>query len=156
MHLAVVPLLGCCLLTAPAVRGQEPAPERLRPEQIQRSIDKARDWLLKQQKADGSWESMRIQIPYKVGCTALPLLALGNAGVPADNLNMQRALQWLRTQNPTDTYSVSLQTMALAMLALPSASTARLANTCRALTSAPRASDLRIRAKCSFDHSGTP
>ena len=36
------------------------AQQPLAPESIQRSIEKARDWLIREQKADGSWEcSMR-------------------------------------------------------------------------------------------------
>ena len=51
-----------------------------------------------------------------VGATALVVLALANAGVDADEQAMKKALTWLREQTPTDTYSVSLQTQALAMV----------------------------------------
>lgn len=44
------------------------------------------------------------------------MLALANAGVDEKNLNMQRAVEWLRRQTADDTYAVSLQTMVFAML----------------------------------------
>ena len=51
-----------------------------------------------------------------VGATALVVLALTNAGVGEDEKAMKKSLTWLRGQTPTDTYSVSLQTQALAMV----------------------------------------
>ena len=84
-------------------------------ESIQQAIDKAREWLVKQQKPDGGWDTMRSN-DSRVGGTALVMLAVANAGLAPDHLAMQRGLDWLRDQQPDDTYSVSLQTMALAML----------------------------------------
>jgi hypothetical protein len=92
----------------------EPA---LSPEKIQRAIEKARDWLLREQKPNGTWEcGMRTQ-DTRVGATALVVLALANAGVEAEHPALRKSLDWLRQQKPEETYSVSLQTMALAMLA---------------------------------------
>ncbi len=96
-----------------AAEGDRPP---LRPEQIQRAIDRSRDWLIKQQRPDGSWETAMRSNDSRVGATSLVMLALANAGVDPGNLNMQRSLQWLRSQEPKDTYAVSLQTMVLAML----------------------------------------
>jgi len=92
----------------------EPA---LSPEKIQRAIEKSRDWLLREQKPNGTWEcGMRTQ-DTRVGATALVVLALANAGVEAEHPALRKSLDWLRQQKPEETYSVSLQTMALAMLA---------------------------------------
>ena len=82
---------------------------------IQRAIDKARQFLVSQQRADGTWEAMR-SAEKRAGATALVILALANAGMPATDPPLQRALEWLRRQEPEDTYSASLQTLALAML----------------------------------------
>jgi hypothetical protein len=114
MFRRLVELVSLCLLPAGLLVAQAPAPKPLRPEQVQRSIDKARDWLLKQQGPNGSWDNARFG--NASGPTALAMLALANAGVAADNLNMQRGLKWLRGQESEDTYSVSLQTMALAIV----------------------------------------
>ena len=85
-------------------------------EKIQRAIEKARDWLIREQQANGSWEcSMRTE-DTRVGATALVMLALANAGVDRSHVAMQRGLDWLRRQQPNETYSVSLQTLVLAML----------------------------------------
>jgi squalene cyclase len=84
--------------------------------QIQRAIEKARDWLEREQEADGSWEcAMRTQ-DTRVGATALVMLALANAGMRAEEPAMRKSLDWLRRQEPEETYSVSLQTLVLAML----------------------------------------
>lgn len=92
-------------------------PPSLTPQQIQRSIEKARDWLLKEQRANGSWECAMRTDDTRVGATSLVMLALANAGVAADHPALARGLDWLRKQEPMETYSVSLQTMVLAMLA---------------------------------------
>jgi squalene cyclase len=105
--------MGICAASASALAAP---PDQLGPTDIQRSIDKARDYLLKQQKPDGTWEAMRSSNK-SAGATALVMLALANSGVPATEPPMQRALAWMRTQQPDETYSVALQAMILAMLA---------------------------------------
>ncbi|NBW86142.1 MAG: hypothetical protein EBR23_04750, partial [Planctomycetia bacterium] len=110
---SVALLIGICAASVSALAAP---PEQLGPTDIQRSIDRARDYLLKQQKPDGTWEAMRSSNK-SAGATALVMLALANSGVPATEPPMQRALAWMRTQQPDETYSVALQTMILAMLA---------------------------------------
>ena len=85
-------------------------------QKIQRSIEKARDWLIREQKPNGSWECAMRTEDTRVGATSLVVLALANAGVERSHVAMQRSLDWLRLQKPEETYSVSLQTLALAML----------------------------------------
>ncbi len=84
--------------------------------QIEQAIDRARDWLVRQQKGDGSWECSMRPNETRVGATSLVTLALLNAGVPPENPAVAKALQWLRSQTPDETYSVSLQTMVLAIV----------------------------------------
>jgi len=101
------------------------AAEPLAAGEIQRAVEKARDFLVRQQKGDGWWEAMH-SADKRVGATGLVLLALANAGLDDTAPAVRRGLAWLRTQVPNDTYAVSLQTMALAMLA-PEADAAILA-----------------------------
>jgi len=101
------------------------AAEPLRPGEIQKAVEKARDFLLRQQKGDGWWEAMH-SADKRVGATGLVLLALANAGLDETEPVVRKGLAWLRTQVPDDTYAVSLQTMALAMLS-PEADAAILA-----------------------------
>jgi hypothetical protein len=105
-------LVVSALQPFPATPAAEPP---LPPEAIDRAITKARDWLVKQQDPDGSWIAMRSD-DKRVGATGLVLLALANAGLPPDHPAMQRGVAWLRAETPDDTYAVSLQTMALAMI----------------------------------------
>jgi len=115
VSLAIAALVVAASCAARPGRAEEPAP--LAPEQIQRAVEKARDWLSREQEADGSWEcAMRTQ-DTRVGATALVMLALANAGVTSDEPALRRGLDWLRRQEPEETYSVSLQTLVLAMLA---------------------------------------
>jgi hypothetical protein len=107
---AIVPPIG-----PRAACADEPA--AVSPEKIQRAIEKARDWLLREQEANGAWECSIRTEDTRVGATALVMLALANAGVESNHVAMQRSLEWLRRQKPEETYSVSLQTLALAMLA---------------------------------------
>ena len=88
----------------------------LSPEKIQRGIEKSRDWLLREQLGNGAWECTIRTEETRIGTTSLVMLALANAGLEANHVAMQRGLEWLRRQKPDDTYSVSLQTMILALL----------------------------------------
>ena len=110
----IVPLVVAVLVAAAGWRTVHAAPPP-GPGDIQSAVDKARDYLLTQQRDDGSWEAMR-SADKRAGATALVLLALANAGVPAQQPAMRQALDWLRRQEPDETYSVSLQTMILAMV----------------------------------------
>jgi hypothetical protein len=101
------------ILALPAAHAADPP---LPPGAIDRSITKAREWLVKQQQADGSWVAMRAD-DKRIGATGLVLLALANAGVPPEHPAMRRGVGWLQLQRPEETYAVALQTMALAMLA---------------------------------------
>ncbi len=118
------------LMASPMTRAAEP----IGPAAIQQAVEKARDFLVRQQKGDGWWEAMN-SADKRIGSTGLVLLALANAGLDADDPTMKRSLAWLRTQVPDDTYAVSLQTLALAMLA-PEADAAILARNVRWLEDA--------------------
>jgi len=120
---AAAAVVWSSLLAGPLAAADPPP---LTPQQIQRSIEKARDWLLKEQRGNGSWECAMRTDDTRVGATALVMLALANAGVDAGHPTMKKGLDWLRKQEPKETYSVSLQTMVLAMLA-PDADRAMIA-----------------------------
>lgn len=77
--------------------------------QVERSISRGIDYLRSQQKPSGGWEQYGI---HRGGLSALCTLALSNSGVTNNDPTMAKALAYLRTLEPTDTYSVSLQTLA--------------------------------------------
>ncbi|MGA0038928.1 MAG: prenyltransferase/squalene oxidase repeat-containing protein, partial [Pirellulales bacterium] len=106
-------VIAACLLPSGKAEAQQP-PVSTR--QIEQAIDKARDWLVRQQNADGSWECSMRPNETRVGATSLVTLALLNAGLPPENPAVSKSLQWLRGQTPDETYSVSLQTMVLAIV----------------------------------------
>ena len=112
--------LSCVVLLAVlqliAVPIASSAENDLQPEQINNAIEKAKNWLIRQQSPDGTWKSSMRSDETVVGATALVVLALANAGLDKDEKAMKKSLTWLREQTPTDTYSVSLQTQALAMV----------------------------------------
>jgi hypothetical protein len=114
-------------MTHGLARAQRPA---VTTEAIEKAIDKARDWLVRQQRADGSWESAMRPNETRVGATALVTLALLNAGLPNEHPTIRKAVDWLRGQIPDETYSVSLQTMVLAMVT-PDADRLQLARNVR-------------------------
>lgn len=77
------------------------------------AIDRAKRFLVKGQNADGSWRSGAGDT-WAVGTTSLALLALINTGMTADDAEIQKGLKWLRKQDPTSTYEISLMIQALA------------------------------------------
>ena len=80
-------------------------------EQVRKAIDRGANYLLEQQRNDGSWSDM---IAQPGGVSALCTLALLSAGVEPDDERMQKALNYLRTIRPERTYVVALQTMVFA------------------------------------------
>ncbi|REK19144.1 MAG: DUF4159 domain-containing protein [Planctomycetota bacterium] len=81
---------------------------QLTADEVRDSIDRAVAYLKRQQKAGGTWPE---HAAYEGGVTSLCTLALLNAGVPLDDDNVSRALAYLRSLRPRQTYVVSLQTM---------------------------------------------
>lgn len=88
-----------------------PARAQVTEKQVLDSIQRAKRYLVAQQRADGSWPSG----VHEVGVSSLALLALINAGLTPQDPPVERGLKYLRTvQEPTKTYEVSLMIMALA------------------------------------------
>jgi hypothetical protein len=79
--------------------------------QVLNSIDRGIAYLKREQSPRGNWSEMP---GYNGGVTALVTLSLLNAGVPADDPTIERALEYLRGLPLERTYVVSLQTMVFA------------------------------------------
>jgi len=82
--------------------------------EVLEAIDKAKRYLLKAQRADGSWRGEIAGENYSTGITSLTLLALLNTGMTAQDKEIERGLAWLRRQDPDMTYQISLMIQALA------------------------------------------
>lgn len=83
--------------------------------EVESSIRMGVRYLKERQQADGGWPEYT---SYNCGLSGLCTLALANAGVLPGDPNMTKALEYLRRAKPTDTYSVSLQTLALCQVGL--------------------------------------
>jgi Domain of unknown function (DUF4159)/Prenyltransferase and squalene oxidase repeat len=94
------------LLNATTALAQGP----VTPQAVQKSIDKAIQALLADQHDDdGGWPEVA---GYNGGVSSLVTLALLNAGMTPQDARISRALTYLKRITPTQTYVVSLQTMA--------------------------------------------
>lgn len=82
--------------------------EELNASQVQLAIDGGITFLRSQQLDNGSWGDYS---SYRGGKTALCALAALSCGVPQDDPDVSRAVQFLRSIPPTHTYVVALQTM---------------------------------------------
>src|SRR5579862_1916943 len=79
---------------------------------VKTAIDRGVRYLKENQRPDGRWlESFENRAG---GSTALATLALLNAGVPADEDHIKRALGYLRGLESPNTYVRALQTMVFA------------------------------------------
>ena len=112
MRRVVIALL--CAATIVFARGSPLAAAELSAKRVVDSIDKAKRVLLKAQHADGSWKSGGGNEQYQVGVTSLVLLALLNTGMTPNDAEVARGLGWLRRQDPSYTYEISLMIQALA------------------------------------------
>jgi hypothetical protein len=84
-------------------------------EEVERAIKNGVHYLIKQQRADGSWAE--IDDDARTGPTSLVTLALLTAGEAPDSPPIAKALEFLRKFDPgqlDSVYSVSLQTMVFA------------------------------------------
>ncbi|MEM1224904.1 MAG: DUF4159 domain-containing protein [Planctomycetota bacterium] len=75
---------------------------------VQRSIDRGVAFLRAGQNARGGWNEYQNQ---SCGLSSLCTLAMLNAGVPAKDPDLVRAIGYLRSIQPRETYSVALQTL---------------------------------------------
>jgi len=100
-------LLLCVTFAAPASSYAE-----IDAEQVKVAIEQGIKFLKHQQSPNGTWpEGKFLSWPY--GVTSLCTLALINCGVPLEDPQIKSALNSIRAQKLTTTYSVSLQTMVL-------------------------------------------
>jgi len=100
-----VPIVGLVLVAAVATQLRAD----ITPEQVREAIARGVAYLKGRQQRDGSWSEYPGQ---PGGVTALCTLALLNAGVPADDPAVQRALRYLEQfGKPEKTYAVALRTM---------------------------------------------
>ena len=84
-------------------------------EKVASARDKAIDFIKKQQKEGGHWEGVVLNLlDMEGGCSALATLALLEAGVPAKDPAVAKAVEYLVKLEPKKTYVVSLQTQVLA------------------------------------------
>lgn len=77
-------------------------------DEVRRAIERATTFLESQQNRNGTWPD---HAGFVGGVTGLATLALLNAGVPPEDETIEKALAYLRTLRPSQTYVVSLQTM---------------------------------------------
>jgi len=80
--------------------------------QVRGAIDKGVGYLKSAQRADGSWDDYTA---YSGGVSCLCTLALLNCGVPLDDPQMRKALEYVRSLKAEKTYVVSLQTMVMCL-----------------------------------------
>lgn len=108
-------LLGL-LVFAGSSQTAPPPPKPELAEQVRKAIEEGKKFLRNQQvevdEATGHWEIDINAKARKGGWTSLAVLALLNAGEDPKAKVVQRAMNYLRTVEPYDTYVVGLQTMA--------------------------------------------
>ena len=93
-------------------------------EQVEAAQSRAIQFLIEQQRADGSWAGGTDGPGYVTGTTALVALALFEGGEKSDKA-VQNAMQYLLKASPTMTKEIALQTIFLHRLGKPGAALRR-------------------------------
>nr|MDQ3332606.1 DUF4159 domain-containing protein [Planctomycetota bacterium] len=107
----VTAVAALSVVVLPQARGQD-----LSSQEVLKSIDAGKNFLVGQQNADGSWSNTF----GRIGPTSLAVMALINSGMPNDAPAVRRGLEFLRSVREEDfsgtheTYETSLLIMALA------------------------------------------
>lgn len=102
MRRTILVLMSALVLVPQVARAEIEA------EQVREAIKRGTQFLLREQKPDGTWPRF-----LKHDLTSLCTLALLQAGAKPDDPAIQKALAYLRNQKPTETYEAALQTMVL-------------------------------------------
>jgi len=109
-------LLPAVLATAVVLGGVRPArAQAVTSEQVRAAVQRGIASLRQTQAGDGSWKEMG---SYRGGTTALAVLALLNAGVPAGDPAVSKGLAYLADVPNEKTYVVSLKAQAFAACGL--------------------------------------
>ena len=122
MHRSPLSFLAVALLVATIVRiptarsADKPAEPLV--EKVRESIRLGVTYLKQNQRDNGNW-FFRTQRAGDGGGASLALLALLTAGEPANDERVKKGLAYLRTREPSETYTVSLQTMVYALAGQP-------------------------------------
>jgi hypothetical protein len=103
------------LTTAMSLAGAAQNPEQTLDEKVATARDKAIAFLKNAQDKDGTWEGSVLSLLADMngGVTALATLALLEAGAPANDPAVTKAVAYLVKLEPKKTYVVSLQTQVL-------------------------------------------
>ena len=109
-RLSLLLLVAAVIAVGPGARNADAAVDAA---SVQRAIDRGIAYLRKTQNERGGWEEFAGQ---SCGLSALCTLALLNSGVLKDDPDMVRAMRYLRSFEPHETYSVSLQTLVYCQL----------------------------------------
>ncbi|MBB3209033.1 hypothetical protein FHS27_004869 [Rhodopirellula rubra] len=102
------PIMRCLIILLLLVAQSTPSRAEIDAITVQRSIDRGIEYLRKSQNERGGWEEYGGQ---SCGLSALCTLAWVNAGVSRQDPDLIRAIEYLRTFEPQQTYSISLQTL---------------------------------------------
>lgn len=121
-----VRLVACMMMALAALFATAACPARAAtPEEVDTSIKKGIDWLYSQLDTDGNWDFILKPnaegkwsggVKQTGGPTSLAVYALLSAGETSKDPRLAKAVNYLKTVNPTGTYAVGFHASAFAML----------------------------------------
>jgi hypothetical protein len=108
-------ILVSCIAAAMLALGVAPARAELPIAEMRKTIDAGVDYLISEQKKDGSWPYEAASVgKYDVGMTSLATLALAHTRLPKATVAVQKGLSFITQQKPeAKTYTVGLVEMLL-------------------------------------------
>jgi hypothetical protein len=111
LALAALLVIACIPKSTPAQQANEP--DEVDAAAIRKAIDRGCKYLLSQQNKDGTWGGHE---NYPGGATALCVLALLNSGVPADDPQIKKSLDFLKTEYEKPGISSKIYSSALIVM----------------------------------------
>ena len=125
--LCLAGLLGASQPAAAKGAGKKDEPFRIRNEdypeafrkRVNASVDRGVEYLLQKQVADGSWPANKNLLDHRLGHTALMTLACLKGGITKRDVQIRKAVDWMRTQKITKVYDAGVLLMAIHALYSP-------------------------------------